>query len=133
MYANQIYPQRRATFVSEWLISRDCSSGLEMARHHADSYCRLQKSVCLAVRVCKISGCQPYIAASSPSSSSGGEPPPIADVLPFALSEVNHIRCILVIAGLSLCLVAGLPQVGIGLWERSPAWRRRPPHHPRTC
>src|SRR5262249_2709913 len=40
--------------------------------------------------------------------------------LPFAVSEVNHITCILGIAGLALRLVAGLPRVGIGFWPGAP-------------
>src|SRR5262249_44694614 len=51
--------------------------------------------------------------------------PRIADVLPFALSEVNHIK-------VHPRIAAGLPQGRDRLVALSPDRLRRPPHHPRT-
>src|SRR5262249_60663228 len=124
MYANQIFPQRRATFVSEWLISRDCNQELRWLDI-------MQTRIAPEKRLPRGARLQDF---RMPAIHCG------VLTLEFerrwtdtGLSEVNHIRGILVIAGVALRLLAGLPQVGIGFSPPSPPWRRRAPHHPRAC
>jgi hypothetical protein len=58
--------------------------------------------------------------------------PRIADVLPFALSEVNHIKVHPRHRRGRLRIAAGLPQGRDRLVALSPDRRGRPAHHPRT-